>query len=99
MTEKPQSSVTTCRIATLRELISALDRRVPYAERPGEIGIARDAQKLRHEAVSQIDFLRRLGLDDRLFNQELAEAIMTDDGGPDESETIAPIIMRRSEVD
>jgi hypothetical protein len=37
-------------------------------------------------------------LDDRLFNQALAEAIMTDDGGPHESETIAPIVMC-SEVD
>ena len=69
-------------VTALRELISALDRRVPHAERPGEIGIARDAAKLRREAVAQIDSLTRARVDDRVFDQKLAEAMMTDDGGP-----------------
>ena len=73
---------TTSRVSALRELISALDRRVAHAERPGEIGIARDAHNLRGAAVARIDSLTRDDLDDRLVNQELAEAIMTDDGGP-----------------
>jgi hypothetical protein len=84
-------------VTTLRELISALDRRVPHAERPGEIGIARDAAKLRREAVAQIDSLTRARVDDRVFDQELAEAMMTDDGGPAESETNTPLVRPRSE--
>ena len=89
---------TTSRVVTiLRELISALDRRVPHAERPGEIGIARDAAKLRREAVAQIDSLTRAGVDDRVFDQELAEAMMTDDGGPAEGETNMPLVRPRSE--
>jgi hypothetical protein len=89
---------TTSRVVTiLRELISALDRRVPHAERPGEIGIARDAAKLRREAVAQIDSLTRARVDDRVFDQELAEAMMTDDGGPAEGETNMPLVRPRSE--
>jgi chorismate mutase len=90
MTGKPQSRIsTTSRIvSTLRELISALDRRVPHVERPGEIRIARDAQILRRQAVAQIEELSRQGPDDKPYDQELVEAIMTDDGGPPpESET------------
>jgi hypothetical protein len=84
-------STTSRVVSALRELISALDRRVPHAERPGEIRIARDAHKLRREAVARIDLLTS-GWDDTCFNQELAEAIMTDDGGPPQSET--PIVKR-----
>ena len=84
-------------VTALRELISALDRRVPHAERPGEIGIARDAAKLRREAVAQIDSLTRARVDDRVFDQELAEAMMTDDGGPAEGETNMPLVRPRSE--
>ena len=69
-------------IATLRELVSALDRRVPHVDRPGELRIAREAQMLRREAVAQIEALSRHGPDDRLYDQELANAIMTDDGSP-----------------
>ena len=84
MIGKPQSRVsTTSRIVTtLRELISALDRRVPHVERPGEIRIARDAQMLRRQALAQIEALSRQGPDDEPYDQELVEAIMTDDGGP-----------------
>jgi hypothetical protein len=44
-------------LAALRELISALDSRVPHVERPGEVGIARDALLLRREAVARIEAL------------------------------------------
>ena len=50
----------------LRELIAALDRRVPRIEREGERTIARDAQALRHAALKRIGELeaqaaRRVG--------------------------------------
>jgi hypothetical protein len=38
----------------LRELIAALDRRVPHIERSGEIAIARDAAKLKKKALHRI---------------------------------------------
>ncbi|HEY7497534.1 MAG TPA: hypothetical protein VH740_03425 [Vicinamibacterales bacterium] len=83
MTEKPQRGASTASriIAALRELISALDRRVAHAERPGETRILRDAQMLRREAVAQIDALSRRAPDDKPYDQELVDAIMTDDGG------------------
>jgi hypothetical protein len=100
MTEKAlrNESNTSRVVSALRELITALDRRVPHAERSGETRIASDARRLRREAAARIDALTRVGVDERLFDQELAEAIMTDDGGPHESDTDRAIIMRRSEV-
>ena len=44
----------------LRELIAALDRRVPRIEREGERAIARDAQALRRAALKRIFELERL---------------------------------------
>jgi hypothetical protein len=41
-------------VEDLRELIAALDRRVPRGERKGETDIARDAAALRDEAVARI---------------------------------------------
>jgi hypothetical protein len=41
-------------VRDLRELIAALDRRVPRIEREGERAIARDAQKLRRAALQRI---------------------------------------------
>lgn len=41
-------------IQLLRELIEALDRRVPHIERTGEIQIARDAAVLREKALKRI---------------------------------------------
>ena len=77
------SESTTSRvIAALRELIRALDRRVPHAARAGEPRIARDAHSLRHSAIARIAALTRGELPDARFNQELVEAIMTDDGSP-----------------
>ena len=84
MNSNPPSGVSTPSriLAALRELVSALDRRVPQAERPGETGIAREAQMLRREAVAQIETLSRRRSDDKPYDRELVEAIMTDDGCP-----------------
>ena len=41
----------------LRELVGALDRRVPRAGQPGEAAIARDAAALRATAVKRLDEL------------------------------------------
>jgi hypothetical protein len=41
-------------VQELRELIAALDRRVPRVERAGESAIARDAAVLRATAVSRL---------------------------------------------
>lgn len=43
----------------LRELIAALDRRVPQIERAGEVKIARDAATLRDKALKRIVALER----------------------------------------
>jgi hypothetical protein len=76
MTEKPQRSGSTAShiVTALRELISALDRRVPHVEGPGENPILQDAQMLRRKAVAQIEALS--------YDQEFVDAIMTDDGCP-----------------
>lgn len=46
-------------IATLRELIAALDERVPHVERAGEAKIAKEAAELRAVAVKRIEELTR----------------------------------------
>ena len=43
----------------LRELIAALDRRVPQVQRVGEVAIARAAAALRDDAVRRIEELER----------------------------------------
>jgi hypothetical protein len=47
-------------IHDLRELIAALDRRVPRIEQEGEHAIARDAQELRRAALKRISELERM---------------------------------------
>jgi len=44
-------------IAALRELIEALDRRVPDMERVGEVRVLRQAAELRAEAITRIHYL------------------------------------------
>ena len=44
----------TAHIRTLRELIGALDRRLPQVDRAGEAAIARDAAALRAKALLRI---------------------------------------------
>lgn len=46
-------------VRELRELIAALDRRVPRGERAGEASIARDAAALRARALKRISELER----------------------------------------
>jgi hypothetical protein len=46
-------------IARLRELIEALDGRVPHIERVGETEIARDAALLKQKALARIAELER----------------------------------------
>jgi hypothetical protein len=41
-------------IEDLRELVEALDRRVPHLERRGELDIARDAEALKNKALERI---------------------------------------------
>ena len=48
------ASSRTRQIRHLRELIAALDRRVPHIERVGEVKIARDAASLRTKALKRI---------------------------------------------
>ena len=74
-------STTTRIVAALRELIGALDRRVPHVERSGEIRIARDAAMLRRDAVLRIEAVKHAATDHPVYDQDLVEAIMTDDGG------------------
>lgn len=83
MTDRKPDDVSTSAgtVASLRELIAALDRRVPYIERVGEIQIARDAAILRSKAVRRIEELTGASSDHHTYNQDLVEAIMTDDGG------------------
>jgi hypothetical protein len=69
-------------IAALRELIEALDCRVPHADRSGEIRIGKDAAMLRNEAVTRIAALQHTGLNHPAHDRELVDAIMTDDGSP-----------------
>jgi hypothetical protein len=56
----PGQAIATSRAKTvreLRELIAALDRRVPQVERVGEISIARAASALKLEALKRIQEL------------------------------------------
>jgi hypothetical protein len=46
-------------VQELRELIAALDRRVPHVERAGEALIARDAAALKARALKRIEDLER----------------------------------------
>jgi hypothetical protein len=66
-------------IGMLRDLVDALDRRVPRAERVGETRIACEAAALRKVALDRIEELTRAGRDDA-YDQVRAEAVMSDDG-------------------
>jgi len=74
--QQPTRESTVQVIAALRELIDALDRRVPHIERAGERQIASDAAKLRSEAVARISELTSAS------DSNLTNATMSDDGGP-----------------
>lgn len=55
MKDRPNETL----VHDLRELIAALDRRVPRLEREGERDIVHDAQALRHAALRRIVELER----------------------------------------
>jgi hypothetical protein len=67
-------------LTALRELIEALDRRVPHVERLGEFGIAHDAAALRQEAALRLEELESTGRE--RCEDTRAVARMTDDGAP-----------------
>lgn len=69
-------------VLALHELIEALDRRVPHVERAGEIRIACEAAALRKKAVARIDQLRTSRVDSQRGEDELSDAVMSDDGAP-----------------
>jgi hypothetical protein len=52
-------------VRRLRELVTALDQRVPHVERAGEAAIARDATALREKALQRITELADPGTEAR----------------------------------
>ena len=53
------SATRTAALRELRELIAALDRRVPQVHRAGETSIARDAAALKAHALKRIEEIER----------------------------------------
>ncbi len=68
--------------ATLRELIDAVDRRVPHLERAGEPRVAQMAAALRGEAACRLEEMGRIDEEADEHDTALVDAVMTDDGGP-----------------
>lgn len=54
MSDTPQKDQAKQQIQQLRELIAALDRRVPQIERLGEADIAREAERLKQKALKRL---------------------------------------------
>ena len=54
MSDTPRNDKSKQQIRHLRELIAALDRRVPRIERVGEASIARDAAALKKKALERL---------------------------------------------
>ena len=54
MSDTPRNDKSKQQIRHLRELIAALDRRVPRIERVGEANIARDAAALKKKALERL---------------------------------------------
>ena len=59
MSPKNSPDDRTVMLRHLRQLIAAIDRRVPHIERAGEIAIAQDAAALREKALARIAELER----------------------------------------
>ena len=59
MIEQKSSESDATVLRHLRELVAALDHRVPHIERAGEAEIARDAAELREKALQRIADLER----------------------------------------
>jgi hypothetical protein len=66
-------------LGMLRDLVEALDRRIPNATSARESRIASDAAELRKLALQRIDELTRPRVGNR-YDQDVAEAVMSDDG-------------------
>ena len=56
---KPKPATPARQIQHLRELIEALDRRLPQMERVGELQIARDAAALKKRALARLADLEK----------------------------------------
>ena len=69
-------------VRALRELVEALDRRRPHAQRLGEGRIARQAAALRQEAVRRIHHVTGPWPDDDAREAQRSGEVMTDDGAP-----------------
>lgn len=61
MSDTPRNDKTRQQIRHLRELIAALDRRLPRIERVGETNIARDAAALKKKALERLAELEAAG--------------------------------------
>ena len=59
MSPKNSPDDRTVMLRHLRQLIAAIDRRVPHIERAGEIAITQDAAALREKALARIAELER----------------------------------------
>ena len=69
-------------VAALRELVEALDRRVPQVERLGEMHIAREGAALREEALRRIQEISTARSASGAPAADGPDAVMTDNGGP-----------------
>ena len=69
-------------VTTLRELIDAVDRRVPQLDRACEPRVALIAAALRSDAANRLEEMIRVDVDPDGQDAALVEAVMTDDGGP-----------------
>ena len=68
--------------AALRELIDAVDRRVPQLEGACEPRVAKVAAALRFEAARRLETLVGIDHDADQHDRNLVDSVMTDDGGP-----------------
>ncbi len=68
-------------LRALRDVVRALDRRNPQINRPREVMVPTDAQRLRRQAVARLEHLTGTGSGANAYDQDLVESIMTDDGG------------------
>jgi hypothetical protein len=78
MTHAPAPGI----VVALRELIDAVDRRVPQLERAGEPRVAQIAAALRGEAACRLEEMSRRHVEADEHDSALVDAVMTDDGGP-----------------
>jgi hypothetical protein len=76
-------------VAALREVIAAVDCRVPHRERASELYIAKIAAALRIEAVNRLEEIIRIDADRDERDRDTVGAIMSDDGGPVQADLLA----------